>query len=244
MNTMKQNAGQVNEKILQLLMQVAVNDEPVTAKVLSEQLGVPISSLYRHLKMLKEWNLIEESPYDKTLIIGPAALLLMRSYETSPHNLEAVKVVLTRLQKQTGEMAAFMVPVGYRALCVSRQESMQALRCSYVEGQSQPLLKGASSKVMLAYMPAARCEKILRYFGQESQLDVWYQELEQIRNQGYAVSTSEIDPGVSGISAPVMKGTKLVGAITIMAPVHRVETDKQRIILHVLQAARALPPER
>lgn len=241
---MKQNAGQVNEKILQLLMQVAVNDEPVTAKVLSEQLGVPISSLYRHLKMLKEWNLIEESPYDKTLIIGPAALLLMRSYETSPHNLEAVKVVLTRLQKQTGEMAAFMVPVGYRALCVSRQESMQALRCSYVEGQSQPLLKGASSKVMLAYMPAARCEKILRYFGQESQLDVWYQELEQIRNQGYAVSTSEIDPGVSGISAPVMKGTKLVGAITIMAPVHRVETDKQRIILHVLQAARALPPER
>ncbi|MGD8110405.1 IclR family transcriptional regulator [Vibrio sp. TRT 17S01] len=244
MNTMKQNAGQVNEKILQLLMQVAVNDEPVTAKVLSEQLGVPISSLYRHLKMLKEWNLIEESPYDKTLIIGPAALLLMRSYETSPHNLEAVKVVLTRLQKQTGEMAAFMVPVGYRALCVSRQESMQALRCSYVEGQSQPLLKGASSKVMLAYMPAARCEKILRYFGQESQLDAWYQELEQIRNQGYAVSTSEIDPGVSGISAPVMKGTKLVGAITIMAPVHRVETDKQRIILHVLQAARALPPER
>lgn len=241
---MKQNAGQVNEKILQLLMQVAVNDEPVTAKVLSEQLGVPISSLYRHLKMLKEWNLIEESPYDKTLIIGPAALLLMRSYETSPHNLEAVKVVLTRLQKQTGEMAAFMVPVGYRALCVSRQESMQALRCSYVEGQSQPLLKGASSKVMLAYMPAARCEKILRYFGQESQLDAWYQELEQIRNQGYAVSTSEIDPGVSGISAPVMKGTKLVGAITIMAPVHRVETDKQRIILHVLQAARALPPER
>ncbi|MDW1918706.1 IclR family transcriptional regulator, partial [Vibrio sp. Vb0349] len=32
--------------------------------------------------------------------------------------------------------------------------------------------------------------------------------------------------------------------VSVMAPAHRVEKDKQRIILHVLQAARALPPER
>ncbi|MDA0149821.1 IclR family transcriptional regulator [Vibrio sp. LaRot3] len=244
MNSMKQNSGQVNEKLLQLLMQVAVNEEPVTAKALSEQLGTPISSLYRHLKLLKEWNLIEESPSDKTLIIGPAALLLMRSYETSKHDLDDVDAVLNRLQKQTGEMAAYMVPVGYRALCVSRKESMQALRCSYVEGQSQPLLRGASSKVMLAFMPAQRREKILRYFGEAHRINEWQQELDEIRAQGYALSTSEIDSGVSGISAPVMKGSKLIGAITVMAPAHRVVQNQQRIILHVLQAARALPPER
>ncbi|WP_088125980.1 IclR family transcriptional regulator [Vibrio cholerae] len=243
MNETKISANQVNEKSLQLLMQVAVNPEPVSAKGLSEQLQVPLSSLYRHLKLLKEWNLIEESPHDKTLIIGPAALLLMRSYETSQHNLDAVEAVLSRLQKQTGEMAAYMVPVGYRALCVSQRESMQALRCSFVQGQSQPLLRGASSKVMLAYMPAARCEKILRYFGEDPTLDKWQSEFEKIRRHGYA-STSEIDPGVSGISAPVMKGSKLIGAISVMAPAHRVESNKQRIILHVLQAARALPPER
>ena len=241
---MKQSNGQVNEKVLQLLMQVAVNDEPVTAKQLSDQVGTPISSLYRHIKLLKEWNLIEESPSDKTLIIGPAALMLMRSYKNSQHDLDAVDLVLNRLQKQTGEMSAYMVPVGYRALCVSRKESMQALRCSYVQGQSQPLLRGASSRVMLAYMPAQRCEKILRYFGEQDKVVQWQQKLEQIRNQGYAVSTSEIDPGVSGISAPVMKGSKLVGAVSVMAPAHRVETNQQKIILHVLQAARALPPER
>ncbi len=242
----KLTSGQVNEKSLQLLMQVAVNDEPVSAKVLSEQLQVPLSSLYRHLKILKEWNLVEESPYDKTLVIGAAALLLMRSYETSQHNIDAVDAVLSRLQKQTGEMAAYMVPVGYRALCVSRKESMQALRCSYVQGQSQPLLRGASSKVMLAYLPPQRCEKILCHFGEGEgeMMERWQIELEKIRQRGYAMSTSETDPGVSGISAPVMKGSKLIGAISVMAPAHRVESNKQRIILHVLQAARALPPER
>lgn len=120
---MKQSNGQVNEKVLQLLMQVAVNDEPVTAKQLSDQVGTPISSLYRHIKLLKEWNLIEESPSDKTLIIGPAALMLMRSYKNSQHDLDAVDLVLNRLQKQTGEMSAYMVPVGYRALCVSRKRA-------------------------------------------------------------------------------------------------------------------------
>ncbi len=244
MKELKLSTNQVNEKSLQLLMQVAVNSEPVSAKTLSEQLQVPLSSLYRHLKLLKEWSLIEESPYDKTLIIGPAALLLMHSYETSQHNLDEVDAVLTRLQKQTGEMAAYMVPVGYRALCVSQKESMQALRCSYVQGQSQPLLRGASSKAMLAFMPAQRCEKILRHFGQQEQLEKWQVELEKIRQRGYAVSTSEIDPGVSGISAPVMKGSKLIGAVTVMTPAHRVESHKQKIILHVVQAARALPPER
>lgn len=86
--------------------------------------------------------------------------------------------------------------------------------------------------------------KDLRYFGEDPTLDKWQSEFEKIRRHGYAVSTSEIDPGVSGISAPVMKGSKLIGAISVMAPAHRVESNKQRIILHVLQAARALPPER
>ena len=244
MGNTQQPTTQVNEKPLQLLMQVAVSDKPVSARALSQQLGVPLSSLYRHIKLLKEWNLIEESPYDKTLIVGPAALMLMHSYQSSTHNLEAIQTILFRLQKQTGEMAAYMVPVGYRALCVSLQESAQALRCSYVRGQSQPLLRGASSKVMLAYLPEARRDKILRHFGEEHNAPGWSEELDQIRRQGFAISTSEFDTGGTGISAPVMKGSKLVGAVSIMAPAHRVEANKDKFILHVLQAARALPPER
>ena len=94
MTTNKANANQVNEKALQLLMQVAVSQFPVSAKTLSEQLNVPLSSLYRHLKLLKEWNLIEESVHDKTFVVGPAALLLMHSYETAQHGLDMVEPFL------------------------------------------------------------------------------------------------------------------------------------------------------
>ena len=140
MTTNKANANQVNEKALQLLMQVAVSPFPVSAKTLSEQMNVPLSRLYRQLKLLKEWNLIEEIVHDKNFVVGPAALLLMHSYETAQHGLDMVESILSRLVQQTGEMAAYMVPSGYRALCVRQKESMQALRCSYVQGQSQPCL--------------------------------------------------------------------------------------------------------
>ena len=50
----KPSINQVNEKSLQLLMQVAASHVPISAKNLSEQLAVPLSSLYRHLKLLKE----------------------------------------------------------------------------------------------------------------------------------------------------------------------------------------------
>lgn len=241
-STKKVSSGAVNEKAFQLLMQVAIHPQPLTAKELAEQTNQPLSSLYRYLKILKEWSLIEETPHEKRLAIGPAALMLMRSYQTTTHTND-LDAVLARLQKQTGELAAYMVPVGYQALCVSMKESMQALRCSFVQGQSQPLLRGASSKVMLAYMPSERSEKILRYFEQGPQLEQWNESFEQIRLQGYAMSHSEIDLGVASISAPVLKGSKLIGAISVMAPLERVSANKQKIILHLLQASRALPPE-
>ena len=167
----------------------------------------------------------------------------MHSYEKTHHNLDTVETILSRLVQQTGETATYMVPSGYRALCVRQKESIQALRCRFVQGQSQPLLYGASSKVMLAFLPKNRCEKILNYFHQGPYLTKWEQELNIIRCNGFALSTSEIDPGVSSISAPVLKGKKLLGAISVMAPAQRIKQDEQRIILHVLQAARALPPE-
>ena len=69
-----------NEKMLQVLMHIASANEPVTAQALSEQTGMPQSSVYRYLVILKNWNLIEESPRQSCYSIGPAALQLLRNF--------------------------------------------------------------------------------------------------------------------------------------------------------------------
>jgi len=234
-----------NEKMLQVLMHIASSVEPVTAHLLSEQTGMPTSSVYRYLVILRNWNLIEESPRHSCYSIGPAALQLLRNFQMFSPLSSGVHHVLKRLQQQTGEMAAYLVPVGFRALCTARIDSPHALRCAYEEGQSQPLICGASSKVILAHLPTQRVMATLHHFGisEGEMLESWLKELALIKRDGYAISTSEFDPGVSGVSSPVFSGNKLVGAVSIMAPEDRVLKSKNKIIFAVLQAARVLPPE-
>ena len=233
-----------NEKLIQLLMHIASADEPLTAHVLSEQTGMPSSSVYRYLVILKNWNLIEESPRQSCYSIGPAALQLLRNFQRFSPLSSGVHQVLQRLQQQTGEMAAYLVPVGFRALCMARIDSPHALRCAYEEGQSQPLVRGAPAKVILAHLPESRILGTLYHFGitEPDAVEQWLKELAQIKEEGYAISTSEYDPGVSGVAAPVFSGNKIVGAVSIMAPEDRVQKRKHAIIFSVLQAARGLPP--
>lgn len=234
-----------NEKMLQVLMHIASANEPMTAQALSEQTGMPTSSVYRYLVILKNWNLIEESPRQSCYSIGPAALQLLRNFQQFSPLSSGVHQVLKRVQQQTGEMVAYLVPVGFRALCTARIDSPHALRCAYEEGQSQPLIRGASGKVILAHMSEQRVMSTLHHFGitEPAELDRWQSELAQIKQDGYAISTSEYDAGVSGVSAPVFSGNKIVGAVSVMAPEDRVMKRKNKIIFAVLQAARVLPPD-
>lgn len=226
-------------------MHIASADEPITAQCLSEQTGMPTSSMYRYLVILKNWNLIEESPRQSCYSIGPAALQLLRNFQQFSPLSGGVHQVLKRVQQQTGEMAAYLVPVGFRALCMARIDSPHALRCAYEEGQSQPLIRGASAKVILAHLPEQRILSTLYHFGitEPEETQKWQQELAEIKQQGYAISTSEYDLGVSGVSAPVFSGNKIVGAVSVMAPEDRVLKRKNQIIYAVLQAARVLPPD-
>ncbi|PSW05504.1 IclR family transcriptional regulator [Photobacterium lipolyticum] len=234
-----------NQRLLQILMTISSASEPLSAQMISDQTSTPISSVYRYITTLREWNLIEEQHGHKRYIIGPAALQLLSNFRSFSPLSEGVRPVLKRLQNQTGEMSAYMVPVGFSALCVEMVESPYALRCSYQQGQSQPLILGASSKVLLAQFSEKRLVATLAHFGvmEEAEIAKWLVELQQIKQDGYALSTSEFDPGVSSVSAPVFLNKKVVGAISVMVPEERIIHKKNSIIFNVLQAARALPPE-
>ena len=70
-------------------------------------------------------------------------------------------------------------------------------------------------------------------------------ELEQIRAQGYAVSESEVDPGVWGVSAPIFhRNGRAAGSsasITLMAPSTRATgREKESIDVTITTACRAI----
>lgn len=225
------NYNTPTDRLLQILVTLGQSGEAVSAKELSEQLAQPLSSIYRHLKTLLRWGLAEENGHGRYLP-GPACLQLAKKFDREAVLVTLAKPELKRLAEQTQESVALMVPSNGQAICIELIDSPQPLRCCYQKGLAQPLLVGASARVLLAYMDEAQSLSALLAQGVDSGDVATYQRsFAEIRAAGYAVSQSEIDDGIWGVSAPLIDSRdRLQGAISLMAPAFRAQQRTERLI--------------
>jgi len=218
------------DRLLQILVALGQADEAVAAKELSLQLAQPLSSTYRHLKTLLRWGLAEDNGYGRYLP-GPACLQLAKKFDRQALLVSQALPELKRLAELSRESVALMVPSNGQAICIEMIDSPQPLRCCYQKGLAQPLLVGASARVLLAHMEPERSQAFLREQGVDAEGIAEYEHsFIAIRAQGFAVSLSEIDDGVWGVSAPVLDSrNRLHGAISLMAPAFRAQKNSERL---------------
>lgn len=84
----------------------------------------------------------------------------------------------------------------------------------------------AGGKAILAHLPESRVDQIIDQHGLPAytshtitEKDTLYQELEQIRDQRYAVNNEEVVHGNQGIGAPIIdEHESVIGAISISGP--------------------------
>ena len=150
---------------------------------------------------------------------------------------------MAALAVASGETIGLLVAVKDQAVCLDMVESQHPLRCSFTKGRGLPLARGASAKSLLAFMPAARLQAALGYLAGEAGMDParLSGELETIRGQGYAVTDSEVDAGVWGVSVPIFqRAHQAVASITLMAPSTRAAQRPQALIDMTVGAARRI----
>ncbi|MEG1041540.1 MAG: IclR family transcriptional regulator [Pseudomonas sp.] len=224
------NYNTPTDRLLQILVALGQANEAVSAKELSLQLEQPLSSTYRHLKTLLRWGLAEDNGHGRYLP-GPACLQLANRFDREALLVSQALPELKRLAELSRESVALMVPSNGQAICIELIDSPQPLRCCYQKGLAQPLLVGASARVLLAHMAPERSVAILLEQGVEADgIEAYQQSFLLIRAQGYAVSLGEIDEGIWGVSAPVLDSrNRLHGAISLMAPAFRAEQNSERL---------------
>jgi DNA-binding IclR family transcriptional regulator len=138
--------------------------------------------------------------------------------------------VLHQLAAETGESAILSVRVGYAGIWIEMIESRHPVRLAMRVGQHLQLHAGASSKVLWAFLPPARVEDILAHIELKplctqtiTDKALLLEELERIRQRGYATSFEETDPGAMGVAAPVFDHSgQPVAGIGVAAPINRV----------------------
>jgi DNA-binding IclR family transcriptional regulator len=112
-----------------------------------------------------------------------------------------------------------------------------------------PLMRGATSKAILAHLPRVRLVRIFRAAGiADSALGAIAGELSAIRRRGYTVTRGEVDKGLVGISVPIACPEVAINASIslILAEADLDETLERRLLMTLFPAAdmlsRALSP--
>jgi len=211
--------------------------------------GLVRSRAMRLMGTLEHRGYIIEHPATKTYSLGTRLAGLGKSFDRANNTETLVRPVLNYLVEKTGESATFYVADGVERVALVRQEGTKAIRLSIVEGQRTPLHAGASGKVLLAFGDPEILRKILQSKILPSitehtitDPDTLAEELETIKERGYAVSKGENIPDAYAIATPVFDyENRLVGAVSIAGPAGRLAEDEvQSRIELVRHASRVL----
>jgi len=228
------------DRVLFVLATLARHDGPLSIAALADKTGLAQSTLYRQVALLKRWGFVAEQGGEYGP--GPLCVQLAWGFDQSSFLVQESQPDMARLAAESGETVGLLVAMRDQAVCLDMVESQHPLRCSFVKGRGLPLVRGASARSLMAFMPAARLHALLDDL-QRSGADVaaLAAGLESIRAAGYAVTDGEVDAGVWGVSVPVFQRPhQAVGSVTLMAPSTRAALRASALIDMTIAAARRI----
>jgi IclR family KDG regulon transcriptional repressor len=201
---------------------------------LSTQLDLPKSTLHRFLVGLESHGILRRDAADKKWRLG-YRLFIWGSFAAESTGLRQIaRPIMHELAGDTGETAILTVYHNHEVICTDKVETSHHVRLSLEVGVRLAPHAGASSKVLMAYLPQDEIQAIIREkglpklcantFTDPEQLAI---ELARIREQGYAVSLEETDPDAWGVATPIRdwKG-QVVAAIGLAGPTLRYNENK------------------
>lgn len=222
--TTQRQAGEASfHRGLRVLIAVAESGE-ARADQVADDAGIPLNTVYRYLRTLRELDLVEER--DGSYVPGWRLLELAGQDLVQTRLVELGHSFLRELVHSTGETAVLTVRAGTHALCLRQVESPQPVRMAFRIGQLLPLYAGAGQRMLLAHAPEPVIERTLaqpmRHLTDRTpSRSVLRREIEQTRRRGYTISCGEYYDGALAVAVPVFSGGEVVCSLTVAGPVPR-----------------------
>lgn len=201
---------------------------------LADRLGLAKSTVHGHLTTLKRrgYVLKEGDQYQLSLRF----LHLGQSVRTRRVGYEMAREKVEKVAQETQERSQFIVEEHGYGVYMFRDTGSEAVSTDSEIGKRIPLHATSAGKAILASFPEERAREIVdrrglerltsRTITDEAEL---FDELETIRERGYAYNRAENTEGLWAVGVPVSApdGTVL-GAISVSGPTHRMKGERVR----------------
>jgi DNA-binding IclR family transcriptional regulator len=240
------SGAESSRKVLGILLSFTPERPVASVETLAQEAGVPMSSAYRYVSLLREMGLLAER--GSQFCLSARVANLARAARAAQMPIEEVaRPILLRLRDETGETVLLMTRLGDNAVCLDRAESSDPIRLSFDVGSTFPLHRGAGPKALLAGLPpasraafldrAAASDPALREGGRDALL----KDLEAVHQRGYATSIAEITPQIWAAAAPVISedGKQVRAVLSVAGPSFRITAEAQGRLTAATRAAAA-----
>ncbi len=210
---------------LLVLKALAARNDGATVSELAEVTALDRAVLYRLLDTLHEEGFVSRERDTRRYRLGISMLELGVRAGQGLEVRRLAWTALRTLSEDTNETACLVVRDRDDVVVVEVIEpDGRFVQVNYRVGFRHPLGMAAHGKALLAFLPDGES----------------LNELRPVRQRGVAYTRDEIEPGASGVAAPVFDHSgRAVAAVGIVAPTARLP-EPENVALRVLRSAREI----
>lgn len=199
---------------------------------LASAVGMNKSTVHNHLSTLVSEEIVVQRGTEYTLGLR---LLEFGGRARDQQPLYSISVPeIERLAAQTGELANLVVEEYGHGVYLVCKKGDKAVNLDIYPGVRRPLHLTASGKAILAHVSTDRLDEIVERHGLPAKTDKsvtdrdqLHDQLQVVRDRGFAVDDEEHISGLRCIGAPIMgEDQSVLGAVSISVPVTRMDDDE------------------
>lgn len=188
---------------------------------ISKKINLSPSTVSRIIATLESHNYLTRDPQSLLYSLGYRLTNLGALCLETSDLREIARPHLVELRDYYNESVGLYVLKKGKRVCVDCVQSTQALRRVIEVGVSKQLTRGASGKLLLAYMDENEIRQNLL-----QDPFVTFEELSKIREAGYAASFDEFEQGISSVAVPVFNsGHDVCASLFLSGPVTRISRE-------------------
>lgn len=238
--SMSSGSRQTVDRAFQIIDELAESGG-LRGSAVAERLGMPVSTVHDYLQALtatgyvtKRDNVYETST--RFLEVGQQQRHRMEVFRAAQDELDTVAT-------ETAEHVTMMIEENGQGVLIAIREGDDAVSLFAYPGARMPLHATAPGKAILAYMPDDRVTDILDEHGLVAvtnrtitDREVLFEQLETVREQGYAVDDGERIAGMVCIAAPILdKEDTIQASICVCGPRSRIDDERREAIAEVVR---------
>ena len=205
------------------VLQILAKTPGLSLSELSRVLGLSPSTVSRLLATLSERGFVSQE--NGTFRIGLEAFEVGLAFSKHMRLDQVAGPIVQRFVHEIGDTVSLCILEGKEVIYVDQYEGSGTARTVMQIGSRQPLYCTAAGKVMLAWLWEERVQDLLgegelARFTQHTltTLDQVLQDLESVRQRGYATDLQELENGVCCVAAPIRgRSGAVMGAISASA---------------------------